>query len=92
MRYVAFLLASLVTSSALAQQPQNKTLASPNGRYVFGQISDYRRDQYMLDTATGKLWKIVCVSDNASKSPDDCSARLVIIPYEKLDGSISLLP
>lgn len=39
--------------------PQNKTLDSVNGHYVFGQISKYARHQYMLDTKTGKLWIIV---------------------------------
>lgn len=45
---------------AAAEPPSGKpaTLAG-SGRFVFGQISDYRRDQYMLDTQTGRLWKIV---------------------------------
>jgi len=38
--------------------PQQKTLSNPSGRYVFGQISEYRKDQYMLDTQTGRLWSI----------------------------------
>ena len=29
-----------------------RTLSSPNGRFVFGQISDSSKDQYMLDTWT----------------------------------------
>ncbi len=39
--------------------PQNKILASENGRYVFGQISSFRSDQYLLDTANGRLWQLV---------------------------------
>jgi hypothetical protein len=39
--------------------PQNKTLGTSSGRYVFGQISSARKDQYMLDTQTGRLWQIV---------------------------------
>lgn len=38
--------------------PQQKILSSSGGRFVFGQISDFRRDQFMLDTQTGRLWQI----------------------------------
>lgn len=38
--------------------PQQKTLSSDSGRFVFGQISDFRSDQYMVDTKTGKIWNI----------------------------------
>lgn len=31
-------------------------LAAPGGRYVFGQISSFRRDQFLLDTQTGRVW------------------------------------
>jgi hypothetical protein len=39
-------------------QPQHKLLSSPSGRFVFGQISDSGKDQFMLDTFTGRLWRI----------------------------------
>jgi len=44
-----------------AQDMQNApaVLTAPGARYVFGQISGYRRDHYMLDTQTGRLWVIV---------------------------------
>ncbi len=64
--------------------PQNKVLGSSNGRFVFGQISSMRRDQYMLDTKTGRLWQIV-------KSKDD-SIILQIVPYSHLDGTASIVP
>jgi hypothetical protein len=41
--------------------PEQKTypcLAAGGGRYVFGQISDSSKDQFMLDTLTGRLWRI----------------------------------
>jgi hypothetical protein len=41
---------------------QFSSLQSPNGRYVFGQISTFRRDQFMLDTQTGRLWEIVTIT------------------------------
>ncbi|RJR19737.1 MAG: hypothetical protein C4582_10115 [Desulfobacteraceae bacterium] len=33
-------------------------LSCPGGRYVFGQISDSAKDQFMLDTVTGRLWRV----------------------------------
>jgi hypothetical protein len=33
-------------------------LASSNARFVFGQVSDSSKDQFMLDTFTGRLWRI----------------------------------
>lgn len=40
------------------QKTQQKLLSSANGRFVFGQISDSSKDQFMLDTFTGRLWRI----------------------------------
>lgn len=50
-----------------AEKSRKASLSSENGRYVFGQVSDYRRDQFMLDTKTGRLWEIVVLS---TKNPD----------------------
>ena len=33
-------------------------LASSNARFIFGQVSDSSKDQFMLDTVTGRLWRI----------------------------------
>ena len=48
-------------SDVIAQEKtqNNEILSSENGRFIFGQIPEYRRDQYMLDTKTGRLWHIV---------------------------------
>lgn len=57
-----FLAILVVAVSAQAQDmPANKpsVLSTPSGRFVFGQIGQSRADQYMLDTATGRLWRIV---------------------------------
>lgn len=35
-----------------------KTLSSHNGRYVFGQVSPGSVNQFMLDTQTGRLWRM----------------------------------
>lgn len=35
-----------------------QVLSSENGRFVFGQISSSDKDKFMLDTQTGRLWRI----------------------------------
>lgn len=50
---------SVFVKAAEVVMPQNKTLNTNNGRFVFGQISEFRKDQFMLDTKTGKLWNKV---------------------------------
>ena len=46
-------------SSPQPQQPaQYQALSSGTGRFVFGQISKSYKDKFMLDTATGRLWRI----------------------------------
>lgn len=60
-----------------------KTLSSASGRYVFGQISDFRRDQYMLDTLTGRLWRIVQVSYKKEDGTDGTYDMLEAISYDQ---------
>ena len=65
------LLIFLLASSAIAEPvevkpPQTKVLGTSTGRYVFGQISDFRSDQFLLDTATGRLWQLV-IDDKQNK-------------------------
>jgi hypothetical protein len=63
------LLVAISTTSAMAQDAKPATRSNPppqmlqteGGRFVFGQISEYRRDQFMLDTRSGRLWRIVMV-------------------------------
>jgi hypothetical protein len=66
--------------------PQNKTLSSDHGRYVLGQISEFRRDQYLLDTVTGRVWVI------ATRKPADGKGEgfsvLTPIPFEDISGSL----
>ncbi|CAH1092829.1 hypothetical protein [Candidatus Nitrotoga sp. 1052] len=73
--------------------PQQKMLSSPGGRFVFGQISDFRRDQFMLDTQTGRLWvKTVRTSPknkDGTQPADDGIEFLSPVPYA--DGKGSLL-
>ncbi len=86
---------SHAADSVKVSPPQNKVLSSPdtNQRYVFGQISDFRRDQYLLDTKTGRLWQKVCAKSGDKGSGDDnCLAVLQIVPYLTLDDKISITP
>lgn len=40
------------------QKLEPKLLSSENGRFVFGQISASSKDKFMLDTWSGRLWRI----------------------------------
>ena len=85
MKIVAALaLAVLTTTPAMAQQqkdPSGRVLSSTNGRYVFGQVSEYRRDQYMLDTQTGRLWKIVSTKAKGADGAETSYEILEWVPY-----------
>lgn len=71
-------------SSRIRQQPQHKVLSSDNGRFVFGQISGSSKDQYMLDTATGRLWRI--------GESGKLGTFLKSIPYRNAKGECTILP
>ncbi|MBW2064198.1 MAG: hypothetical protein JRJ03_04610 [Deltaproteobacteria bacterium] len=68
----------------LQQQAEGGVLSSAGGRYVFGQISDSSRDQFMLDTLTGRLWRI-------AKS-GEIGLFLRAIPYKTEKGDYSPFP
>jgi len=44
------------------------------GRYKLKQISEYRRDQYLIDTETGKIWNVV--------SSEEHGQLLQAMPFE----------
>ena len=64
--------------------PQHKVLGSENGRFVFGQVSSYRSDQYLLDTHTGRMWQIV---ENKEKQ-----SVLQPVPIKQLFGEEAYIP
>lgn len=68
---------------------RTKTLSATNGRFVFGQISDFRSDQYMLDTQTGRLWQIV---ERTGEKGGSSGPVLQIIPFVNTEGKLFLLP
>jgi hypothetical protein len=94
--YAAAVVIVLCCSSASAQNevkakvpPQTRALvAQPSsngdGRFVFGQINDARADQYMLDTKTGRLWRVVLRADGKGD-------MLQVVPYGSDDGTSFVL-
>jgi len=71
-------------ASKIQQQPEHKALSSDNGRFVFGQISGSSKDQFMLDTATGRLWRI--------GESGKLGTFLKSIPYRNAKGECTILP
>ncbi|GAC1664436.1 MAG: hypothetical protein PVS3B2_00060 [Candidatus Dormibacteraceae bacterium] len=86
----AISLIAMMTRPALAQDeplkiklPPSRTLSSTpssdgNGRFVFGQVSDFRADRFMLDTKTGRLWQLVVDKES--------NYHLELVPYDDADG------
>jgi hypothetical protein len=71
-------------SQAPTVPPTGKVLGCSGGRFVFGQISDSSKDQYMLDTQTGRLWRI--------GESSDVGTHLRVIPYKDEQGQVSHCP
>ncbi|MBW1782992.1 MAG: hypothetical protein JRL30_19900 [Deltaproteobacteria bacterium] len=70
--------------SKAAEQPKYEILSSPKGRFVFGQISASSKDQFMLDTATGRLWRV--------GESGKVGIFLKAVPYLDTDGKCTFLP
>jgi hypothetical protein len=73
-----------ILSSQGKQESQKQILSSSEGRFVFGQISDSSKDQFMLDTRTGRLWRI--------SERGDIGIFLSNVPYCIAEGKYSHLP
>lgn len=73
-----------LVAAAQAQQPaiHPTTLSSSAGRFVFGQINGLARDQYMLDTQSGRLWQIVCVKADESDGSKCLLKVLQAVSYD----------
>jgi hypothetical protein len=61
-----------------------KLLSSENGRFVFGQISPSSKDKFMLDTWSGRLWRIA--------ESGEIGLFLRAVPYRIGDGEYKPLP
>ena len=73
-----------IMSKKGAQESQQQILSSSNGRFVFGQISNSGKDKFMLDTATGRLWRI--------GETGAVGLFLKSVPYRNDKGKCSMLP
>lgn len=72
MKYIPSILAVLIlgvtarSDSAIADfTNRGQVLTATGGRFVFGQVSEQRADQFMLDTQTGMLWQKVKDKDGS---------------------------
>jgi hypothetical protein len=63
----------------------SKVLATEGGRYVLGQISDARRDQYLLDTKTGRLWEVIEYTSRSKTDESKTETRTMLRPVRFLD-------
>ena len=66
------------------EKPRQEILSCANGRFVFGQISDSSKDQFMLDTLSGRLWRIA--------ETGEAGMFLRPIPYRTEKGEYAPLP
>jgi hypothetical protein len=73
-----------IGSAQKQPEPQYEMLSSENGRFVFGQISGSSKDQFMLDTATGRLWRM--------GESGKVGIFLKSVPYLSSEGECSALP
>ena len=73
-----------IGAQQVQQGPLHGSLCAANGRFVFGQISDSGKDQFMLDTLTGRLWRIA--------ERGDIGLYLTRVPYRTQDGKTSPFP
>jgi hypothetical protein len=66
------------------QQSHQAVLSSAQGRFAFGQVSDSSDDKFMLDTFTGRLWRL--------GKRTDIGLCLTPVPYRSEAGEYSPLP
>lgn len=72
------------SSKQVQQESHQGVLSTSQGRFAFGQISDSTEDKFMLDTFTGRLWKL--------NKRTDIGLFLKVIPYRSEDGICTPLP
>lgn len=84
-RILLALTAVALSADALAQGRNQPAVLGGQGRFVFGQINEFNADQYMLDTQTGRLWRLV---DTASGE----GSVLEPVPYALPGGGVQATP
>lgn len=73
-----------LSQQQMPTQPVIQCLTSVGGRFAFGQISDSSKDKFMLDTATGRLWRI--------SETGEVGMFLSPVPYRSKEGKCTALP
>ena len=78
------LILTMISSLASAQGGKH----TEGGRFQLIQLSDYRRDQYMIDSDTGKVWHLVCVSEaiKVTNGKDTLEVEPADLEKAKADG------
>ena len=84
MLLLALPIAVFAQESVKVKPPRQKILSSSNGRYVFGQTSDFRTDQFLLDTQTGRLLQLVVDKEGNNK--------LQPVPFIQIWGGEAYIP
>ena len=62
---LALFILSPLSAQTRDVEPTRPMLGVEGGRYVLGQIGTGRKDQYLLDTKTGRVWHFVETKDGA---------------------------
>jgi hypothetical protein len=66
------------------QKSHQAVLSAAQGRFAFGQVSESGDDKFMLDTFTGRLWRL--------SKRTDIGLCLTVVPYRSEDGECSPMP
>ena len=73
-----------LTPKQVQKKSHQGVLSAAQGRFAFGQVSESSEDKFMLDTFTGRLWRL--------NKRTDSGLCLTVIPYRSKDGKCSSLP
>lgn len=67
--YISAIVLAMASIAAYAETAMQSfpALGTTGGRYVFGQISDFQKDKFLLDTQTGRVWILVCMDDKGAQ-------------------------
>lgn len=76
-----------IISPLLSFADDKNTGTSTDGRFQLVQLSNMRRDQFLLDTKTGKVWNNQCIV--AGPNSGDCNyAVFLLMDVEGITGSV----
>jgi hypothetical protein len=73
-----------LAAQQVPQQSHQAVLSTTQGRFAFGQVSESSEDKFMLDTFTGRLWRLT--------KRTDIGLCLTSVPYRNEEGECAPLP